>query len=405
LTLERKKSKDSAKGEAVSTPFLSEIGPLFFLVGIFLSNFLSRIILSPLMPTIEEDLKLRHGEAGALFFIISLGYCIMVIFSGFISSRLNHRRTILLSSVTVSGAFFIVGLSPHLWEIRFGLFILGLAAGLYLPSSIATIIELVSPKNLGKAIAIHELAPNLGFVIAPFLAEGLLGLCSWRGILILLGVASILAGIVFAIWGRGGVFPGETPNAKILRSILVEPSFWIMMVLWTLGLGATVGVYSMIPLYLVSERGMDRTWANILLGSSRVFALGMTVLAGWVTDRFGAKPALKGVFLTTGLATFMLGVVHGPWIVLFVFLQPMLGSCFYSPGFAALSKMGSPGTKNVALSLTVPVGLLVGGGVIPAGIGLIGELGSFSLGFILLGGLLFTGIFLVRYLKLADSHK
>jgi hypothetical protein len=42
------------------------------------------------------------------------------------------------------------------------------------------------------------------------------------------------------------------------------------------------------------------------------------------------------------------------------------------------------------------------GGAIPVGIGLMGEIGFFSLGFTLLGGLILGGLILIRYLKLND---
>jgi NNP family nitrate/nitrite transporter-like MFS transporter len=382
-----------------STSFLPQAGPLLFLVGTFLLNFLARIVLSPLMPTVEQDLKLGHDEAGSLFLLISLGYCIGLLGSGFVSSRLNHRRTIILSSLAVGGALLVVSFSYHLWAIRYGLLVLGAGAGLYLPSGIATITELVKPEHWGKAIAIHELAPNLGFVTAPLLSEALLNWTSWRGVLILFGIGSIAAGMVFAFFGKGGNLRGEAPNPKILRSILAEPSFWIVMALFTLGIGASFGVYAMIPLYLVSERGMERTWANTLLGLSRILTPGMAFLSGWVTDRLGVKQTLKVVFLTVGVVTVMLGIVPGSWIILIVFLQPMFGACFFPPGFAALSQIGSPTVKNVAVSLTVPVGFLLGGGAIPAGIGLLGEMGFFPLGFIILGGLLLGGVLLAPHLK------
>src|SRR4030043_2190814 len=142
----------------------SQMAPLLFLVGIFFLNFIARVFLAPLLPTIENDLKIGHEEAGSFFFVISFGYCIMLLGSSFISSRLNHRRTLILSTVTLGGALLFIGFSQELWLVRLGLFILGMAAGLYLPSGIATLTELVNPKDWGKAISIHELAPNLGFV-------------------------------------------------------------------------------------------------------------------------------------------------------------------------------------------------------------------------------------------------
>ena len=391
----------SGNVEREPSSFRSLMTPLLFLAGIFLLNFLSRIILAPLMPAVEKDLNIGHGEAGSLFFIISLGYCPMLLGSGFVSSRINHRRTIILSSLAVGGAFLFVGFSHSLWGVRLGLLILGMAAGLYLPSGILTIIGLVRSKDLGKAIAIHELAPNLGFLIAPLLAEALLGWFSWRGVLIFIGIASILGGVVFAFWGKGGNAYGEAPNLRMMRGLLVDPSVLIMIVLFTLALGMSSGVYSMMPLYLVSERGMDRTWANTLLGLSRVATLGIVLLSGWMTDRLGVGKNLKAVFLTAGLLTCMLGVAPGSWVIPIVFIQGMVATCFFPVGFAALSRVGSPNVNNVVLALTLPVTSLLGG-AIPVGIGFMGEVGFFSLGFILLGGLILGGLILIRYLKLND---
>ena len=124
----------------------SQMGPLLFLVGIFLLNFLARIILSPLMPSVEKDLKIGHDEAGSIFLLISLGYCVGLLASGFVSSRLSHRKTIFLSSLAVGFGLMIVSISHNLWAIRSGLIFLGTAQGLYLPSAVAPVPA--APANL-----------------------------------------------------------------------------------------------------------------------------------------------------------------------------------------------------------------------------------------------------------------
>ena len=385
--------------------FRSYIPALLFMAGIFFINFLSRIILAPLLPAIEADLHIGHGEAGALFLLISLGYFGGLLGSGFVSSRFTHRLTIIISSVAIGGVLLAISLSQTLWGIRVGLILLGLAAGLYLPSGIATVTSLVSSRDWGKAVAIHELAPNLSFIAAPLVAEGLLLWCSWRGGIALIGVVSILAGMAFLRFGRGGKSPGEAPSPKTLRVLFVRPGFWIMTALFSLSIGASLGIYTMLPLYLVAEQGFERSWANQLVAFSRIAGPIVAFMAGWASDRLGPKRALVGVFLAIGMATVLLGIARGGWIVPLLFLQPTLAICFFPAGFSALSQVGPPAVRNVAVSIAAPVAFLIGGGAVPAALGLMGEHGSFSLGIILYGVLLFGGLILLRYLRFYEDVK
>lgn len=377
----------------------SQLGPLLFLTAIFFLNFIGRIILAPLMPAMENELGVSHGEAGSLFLLISFGYFITLLGSGFFSSRLMHRKTIILSATAVGIALIGVSLTKSMWTVRFGMLILGMAAGLYLPSGIATLTSLISQKHWGKAIAIHELAPNLSFVVAPLASEALLVWFSWRGVLALLGGISILIGIAFASFGRGGEFYGEPPSFRSFKNLFVEPAFWIMMFLFSLGIAGSLGVYTMLPIYLVTERGIDRSWANTIIALSRVLGVGVAFLAGWVNDRFGPKQTLFGVFLLTGLATVFMGTLPGFWIIIMVFLQPTVAVCFFPSGFAALSAIGPPSARNVSVSLIVPIAFVLGAGAVPTWLGIMGDIGSFSLGFALVGGLILTGSILSLYVK------
>jgi NNP family nitrate/nitrite transporter-like MFS transporter len=301
--------------------------------------------------------------------------------------------------MTLGGALLSVALSYHLWCIRLGLMGLGMATGLYIPSGIAFITGLMSSKHWGKAIALHEMGPNLAFAAAPFLSEGLFGSFSWRGILIMLGAVCLLSGLAFIYFGRGGETFGEAPNLKTSRMVLAGPSFWIMVLLFGLAMGASVGVYTMIPLYLVTERGMTRAQANILLGFSRVLTFLMVILAGLATDRLGPKQTMKIVLLATGILTILLGIVPGSWVVPIVLVQPLFSVCFFPPGYTALSRIGPPRIRNVVVSFAIPVSSLIGSGVVPAWIGFLGEAGSFALGITIVGTLLLCGLIVLKSLR------
>jgi len=215
----------------------------------------------------------------------------------------------------------------------------------------------------------------------------------------MLGGIAVLMGIAFARFGRGGMFSGEAPGLKTLRVLLAHPSFWIMVALFSLGIGASLGIYTMLPLYLVAERGLERSWANQLVALSRIAGPAVAFLAGWASDKLGPRRALVAILGGSGAATILLGAVPGWWIIPFLFLQPTLAVCFFPAGFAALAKIGPSQVRNVAVSLTVPVAFLLGGGAIPAGVGIFAERDLFSLGIMLVGVLLLGGIVLLRYLR------
>lgn len=122
---------DAVRQNHVTEPFWLQLGPVVFLTVLFLINFIARIILSPLLPTIEKELGISHGEAGSFFFLISAGYVIALLGSGFLASRSSHRITIVISSAGVGFALLGISMTSSLWAMRMGLFILGFAAGLY----------------------------------------------------------------------------------------------------------------------------------------------------------------------------------------------------------------------------------------------------------------------------------
>ena len=130
--------------------FSSFLGPILFLTSIFFLNFISRIVFAPLLPSIQEDLGLAHVEAASLFLFVSMGYSISLLGSGFISCRLQHRKTIVLSAITVGFSLLGIAFCTNLWAVRGALLLLGLASGLYLPSGLASLTDLVSVKHWEK---------------------------------------------------------------------------------------------------------------------------------------------------------------------------------------------------------------------------------------------------------------
>lgn len=367
---------------------------VLLLTSIFFVSCVSRFGMGPLMPAIENDLNVGHAEAGFVFFATSFGYCLGILLSGPVAYRLNYRGTIIASSGAVGAALFWTAFGNSFWDLAAGMTVVGMAGGLYLPCGLATISSVVSPANLGKAFAVHEIAPNISLAFTPFVVELLLGWTTWRGVVNIFGLTALVACGIFFWFGQGSAMQGILPDKAALKKIVVTPSFWVLMLIFSLAIGANVGVYVMLPVFLVSDLGFDRPSANEIVSFSRAFGLVIVLIAGSLTDRWSPKLVMSLILLAGGILTSLLGFLSGHYLLVAVFLQPALAGCFFPVGFTVLSQMGP-----FVVSLCIPMAFLFGAGVIPAGIGAMAEAGYFSSSLVLVGLLIATGAPLTYFIK------
>ncbi len=399
-------NKNKGKDNPTTSVYtLSNIGPILFITLIFFLTFVARVLISPLMPEIEESLGISHSQSGSLFLFMSAGYFLSLIGSGYISARIFHRNTIIVSALGVGLALCAVSVSSGFWWLSGSVFFLGFAAGLYLPSGITTLTDMVDSSQWGKAISIHEIAPNLGFVAAPLFAEIMLLYLSWRTLPFFIGIFTIGMGFLFFFYAKGGRFPGKPPGMDAFCAMFVRRDFWIMVILFGLAISSTLGIYTMLPLYLVSEVGISRNVANTVIALSRFFGLFSALASGWASDRFGPCPTIMVTLGLTGMSTILMGISDGPAVVVpLVFIQAVLATCYFPAGFAVLSSIGPSVYRNVVISLTIPLAFLFGGGVVPLIIGMTGDTGSFSAGVIIIGGMITAGAVLPHFLDRKNDH-
>jgi NNP family nitrate/nitrite transporter-like MFS transporter len=378
---------------------------ILFLVSVLFFLFTARIIYSPLLVSIEESLGLGHAEAATFFLFITIGYAGMMVFSGFVAAAIGHRNTIILAVLLTVAGLIALSLSSTLWGMRAALILIGVGAGLYFPSGIPTLTSLVEDRDEGKALAIHEVGPNLGFILTPIGAVFALRFMNWQTVMFALACIGAMVGVLFAIFARGGGFRGKPPHLANARLILSRSSFWIMAALFALGAGAAVGVFSMTPAYLVTERGMNPEVVNTLVGLSRLSSLGMIFVAGILVDRFGAPRVIAVVMLTAGLATVAMSLAYRPLLIAAVFLQPILIACFFPAGFTVISRIAPREMHNLTISFISPFGYAVGSGLVPLFLGFLGDRLTFAFGFLIYGSLVASAALLPSLLKVEKKRK
>ncbi len=370
---------------------------LLILLSVLLLSMLSRLIFSPLLVFIQKDLSLTGSQAGSLFLVITAGYSPGMLFSGFVSARLRHRGAIVLSLVLIAVGTFIAALSSTYTHISIGVWLLGVGSGMYPPSGIASITTAISEEKAGKALAVHELGPALAFVAAPLLVVALYSSIGWRMILALIGLLNMGMAVFYRGYGVGGEGFGQPPHFSRIRAVVGKPELWYNFILFCIALSSMQGLYSILPYYLITEKGLDPEGVNLLVGLSRLTGILTLLVSGYLVDRFGSRLVLMLAFSVGGISTLFIVWASGTLLDLFVILQPALLSAFFPAGLLALSRIGSPESQNVTVALVINFAVLFGNGIVPSIMGWLADEGAIEIGFLAIGGaMLLMVLFLHR---------
>ena len=364
-------------------PFARVWGWVVFVALLFLLNFMARSALSPVLVDIERDLQAGHAQATSLLFMQGLGFALSQAATGFLAGRIPPVRILQVSMI--SSGLCLLGM---LWvrdiqEAR-GLFLLfGGCAGLYFPAAMATLGSLVRPADWGKAVGIHELAPNLGFILIPLLAQGALHLTHWRGFFACLGAATCLLGLAFLRYGQGGRETTAAPSLHGSAEILRNPAAWALTLLLIVAMSGEFSVFSVLPLFLVNENGFAPASANGILSLTRIATPLAVLLGGWLADRRTPLPTLRVCLVLHTLALLLLNA-QGTTMLAAAGLQAMTIAVAFPVLFKAISGCFALDKQPILFSLTMPLAALTSNGIMPWFFGLCGQYLSFRTGFMAL---------------------
>ncbi|MEM7174780.1 MAG: MFS transporter [Chlamydiota bacterium] len=395
----------------IKTASFASFVPFLILISFFsLLNTFVRTIFSPLVPYICQDLQLCHADAGNLFFILSIGFALTLFGSQFLSVKISHKMTLVLSLMTTGLALILTSFALDFTTLRFGMFLLGLSSGFFIPSAVATIREVVSNKHLGKAFGIFGSAQSVAFILSSLVVQFCIYSMSWQAILRGTGAVSLLVTALAIFCFKQGASRGEAVSMVFARTLFGSPSFWIILVLLCLANGLNVGIYNMAPDYFQCHNLIQGSEVSRLIEWARALSIGTAILAGVFADRFGLKRSIFAALIICGIVTSLMGLV-APSFSLFLF-------CFQSPIAACLMPLVHfamativPVEKNASLiSLMAPFAFLAGAGIVPQILGFFGDSNLYAEGFVIFGmiamisGVCFNSSSVYRQVEISQTN-
>ena len=382
--------------------FRDKVGMTLFLALLFYLGFVGRVIFGPLMPEMQKDLGFSNIESGYLFLTITFGQLAAALCSGMISSRINHSGALRLSAWLLGFALLLFLFVESIWSVSLVMIVIGFAGGLHVPSAVPTITAEIQKSDWGRGLAVHQLAPPLSFVSAPLIAAILLKWLTWREVLLVWGALALVSSLLYSYRGEGGEFPGRPLSLPNLKKLFKLPSFWMLVLLFSMAMAGNAGIFSMLPLFFVKERGFDLGTANLLLGLSQLTGLTVVFVAGMLADRFGLKVMMGVALGGAAVLTLAIGVLEGVPLVFVLFLQSAVLTAFFPTGYAAMARVSHPSLRSVTSAAGSAIAFLLGAGGIPLVIGHVATFSTFSVGIIVTGVYMLIGVPLVFFLKLGE---
>lgn len=105
-----------------------------------------------------------------------------MLLSGLFSPRIGYKRTIIVSFAILTGAVSSFKYAETYHSLTLTSLILGLVAGVYLPSAIPLLTALFEREHWRRTISFHESAGSLSILAIPLLTALALRLSYWREI-------------------------------------------------------------------------------------------------------------------------------------------------------------------------------------------------------------------------------
>jgi NNP family nitrate/nitrite transporter-like MFS transporter len=374
------------------------ISLLFIFWSLWFLNFSTRTVLSPLLPLIEDELAITHALAGSLFFCMSVGFTISVFMAGWISKYIGYKRSIVFSFLALVVALIGFRFAETYYYFAAVSFFIGLTSGIYYPSAIPLITSIFSRKNWGKAIAFHETAASSSFLAIPILVAFALRFCHWKSCFIMLSGACLLV-IIFFLVLAPDPHPQEEKKSSY-STVLLRKDFWLVSIIWAINVMATYGIYSITPLFLVTERGLQLVLANTIFGVSRIGGLFATVLIGFVLDRYPVRKILIIILFITGLSTIGVALAQVLWLLVgMLIIQATVSVTFFPSAIMAISKITRLEERSTFMGMTLAISSIWGVGIAPVGLGAVADIWNFQVGILVLGILSTLSCVVMRGLK------
>ena len=362
----------------------------------WVSIYLARSVLPPVLPVLTTELGLTHTQSGLLETAYLLGYIISKLPAGALSKKYGARRFLALSMIGYGAATFLIAYAQGFLQIITLRFLVGLFQGVHLPVANALLSDRFGNKQ-NRAIGFNESGANVGNTLAFPVAVSILSLWGWRTAFMALSLPAFLLSIVTLTLMR------EEPSIK--KEIYQEHGnlrdyMWVIIpyvlshATYNFVLRTT---FTFTPTFLVEFKGMTVATAGLIsmiLPAAGIFA---KLSSGLIVEKTGARYAISGASALSAVFLYTLTLFPGENVLIANLLLLGLTLYSFSPIIYSSTTSSLPsGLKATGLGLVTMFGNIIGA-VSTSIVGALIDAYGFRYAFLVISliTILFSGLFFI----------
>jgi len=288
--------------------------------------------MSVLFPAIRDALSIGYAGLGQIAGWRNLIQALSAPLWGYVADR-TSRKWVIVFGTGLWGLWTLAcGFATSFEQLFWLRVIAGLGLGCLLPPTFSIIGDLFGPQERGKANGFLGSAGFVGVITSVVVLGWMLGVPSlgWRWGFYVLGAASVLSGLVIAIFvrepPRGAAEPeleGRITEADALRfqikrsdvrEILRIPTMWVTFIQGIFGVTPWVVMGAYFVTWLVDERAVPQSTAPLVFGVILIGQAVAQLVGGLVADSAHRRSPLRGRIVVSQIS-----ILNGVWMTAFIF--------------------------------------------------------------------------------------
>jgi MFS transporter, DHA1 family, multidrug resistance protein len=334
-------------------------------------------IMGPVLPLFARQLGFGATAAGAAVGAFALARLFFNVPLGALSDTRGRRLLIVGGPAVVAVGMLGSGLADGLTTLIVWRFVAGLGSSMYMTGSLAYLVDIATPTNRTRLLAVNQAALLIGVSVGPSVGGFVGARYGLRAPFFVVAGAALMAAVYGYLRmpetlgaGGGGDEASTTDGSVGMRTLLTAPFLAIAFANFAMFLTRGTALQALIPLSAVDTFSLGVDTIGLLLGAMSLMSLVLLPASSSAADRWGRPQVIVPSLVITAVSLGVIGFAATvtTFVVGSIFLG--LGTAVGGPAPAAYAaEVSSPRARGMAMGAfrtAGDLGLLTGPPVLGA---------------------------------------